>query len=529
MDSNVFKALLAMDAYNRGYAEGITLPSVVNSTEIGKALIVSQSDTDSSSEPVQAGFYGIAYQLDGGETIVSYRGTDQAPDLFAALQSGDLSKLLTADVMNGYGLGAGSPTTMAKQAELAINFYHDVVGNEADWRSANVSFTGHSLGGGLAGFVGALYNRTGILFNNMAYQEAADNAYLYSTDHTELVYDIYQENFILEDIPANTSLKELVYGSGAAVPANYLNINTISMDGDFLAINRSAQTGGKIEVNLGPDVSGLSGTQYHSMATMVMQLYANTTVESRDWEGASKYFWPLMYKNDFARDIGMTSNLVVGRDQTNGEYAGILRQILAYSAIDEGTLVFGNTGIRAFYDDANDLGRAIASGANPYLTANAEAISQAFVGFAGLLALNKIVSGSPDDTVLKGVLTENKTLSTNKTLDVDLSHDTWAVVLGEDQHSRLVTSKYVFEGIVNNIDDSEDHVLLNALYHQANENWDAVVTPEGAKVYINFEHFVFANRSSGQTYIDESFSSENGGIFFVGANDNGLRFLPKAA
>lgn len=236
-----------------------------------------------------------------------------------------------------------------------------------------------------------------------------------------------------------------------------------------------------------------------------------------------------MYKNDFARDIGMTSNLVVGRDQTNGEYAGILRQILAYSAIDEGTLVFGNTGIRAFYDDANDLGRAIASGANPYLTANAEAISQAFVGFAGLLALNKIVSGSPDDTVLKGVLTENKTLSTNKTLDVDLSHDTWAVVLGEDQHSRLVTSKYVFEGIVNNIDDSEDHVLLNALYHQANENWDAVVTPEGAKVYINFEHFVFANRSSGQTYIDESFSSENGGIFFVGANDNGLRFLPKAA
>jgi len=167
MDSNVFKAILAMDAYNRGYAEGIALPSVVNSTRIGNALIVNQSDTDLSSDPVQVGFYGIAYQLDGGEKVISYRGTDQAPDFWEALLLGDLSKFLTADVMNGYGLGAGSPTVAAHQAEFAVKFYHDVVGNEADWRSANVSFTGHSLGGGLAGFVGSLYNRTGILFNNM--------------------------------------------------------------------------------------------------------------------------------------------------------------------------------------------------------------------------------------------------------------------------------------------------------------------------------------------------------------------------
>ena len=29
--------------------------------------------------------------------------------------------------------------SVPRQAELAVKFYHDVVGNEADWRSANVS------------------------------------------------------------------------------------------------------------------------------------------------------------------------------------------------------------------------------------------------------------------------------------------------------------------------------------------------------------------------------------------------------
>lgn len=106
MDSNVLKAILAMDAYNRGHNAGIQLQG----SNLGSVTILSDSlvlgdTTDENGNVVRLdeyyGFYGIAYQLDGGETIVSYRGTDQAPDLFAALQSGDWSKFLTADVMNG--------------------------------------------------------------------------------------------------------------------------------------------------------------------------------------------------------------------------------------------------------------------------------------------------------------------------------------------------------------------------------------------------------------------------------------------
>jgi hypothetical protein len=109
-----------MDSYNRGYGEGIKLPVVLNTTKLGNATIASQSDTTATGQPVLAGFYGISYQLAGGEKVISYRGTDTAPDLEAAWQNNDLSKFLTPDMLNGYGVAIGSPAS--KQAELAFKF-----------------------------------------------------------------------------------------------------------------------------------------------------------------------------------------------------------------------------------------------------------------------------------------------------------------------------------------------------------------------------------------------------------------------
>lgn len=443
MNTNLFKAILAMDSYNRGYGEGIILPVILNTTKIGNATIVSQSDTTATSQPVLAGFYGISYQLAGGEKVVSYRGTDTAPQLWAAIQSGDLSKLLTPDVLNGYGVGAGSP--VVKQAELAIKFYQSVAGAESDWRSANISVTGHSLGGGLAGLVGSLYNRTGLLFNNMAYQGAADNAYKYSTGYYKYVPIPNSNEFEEIFVPANTELKKLIYGTGSTIAANYVNLNTIYMQDEFLTTNRLLQTGGKIPLNLGYDASSnLSGTQLHSMATMVMQMYANTEVVDRSWEKAAKYFWPVAYDNGFADAIGMNTTLLSGRDRTDGEYAAILRQIITYSAIDEGdndtnARPFGDTAIRAFYNDANDLGKVLnlANGSS-YLLSKAGLISQSFIQYAGQLALSKILSSGNQDA-LNGILryspvpdlSNSNTLNYN-VLEIDFSDTTWkAINFGE--------------------------------------------------------------------------------------------------
>jgi putative lipase involved disintegration of autophagic bodies len=40
---------------------------------------------------------------------------------------------------------------------------------------ANISLTGHSLGGGLAGLVGAVYLQEAVLFDNMPFELSAQN------------------------------------------------------------------------------------------------------------------------------------------------------------------------------------------------------------------------------------------------------------------------------------------------------------------------------------------------------------------
>jgi putative lipase involved disintegration of autophagic bodies len=46
------------------------------------------------------------------------------------------------------------------------------------WKNpGNITVVGHSLGGGVAGFVGAIYGVQGVLFDNMPFNNAAAKAY----------------------------------------------------------------------------------------------------------------------------------------------------------------------------------------------------------------------------------------------------------------------------------------------------------------------------------------------------------------
>lgn len=49
--------ILAMDAYNRGYGQGVN----ISGATLGGATIAHQSDTEVGSPGVNAGFYAIAY------------------------------------------------------------------------------------------------------------------------------------------------------------------------------------------------------------------------------------------------------------------------------------------------------------------------------------------------------------------------------------------------------------------------------------------------------------------------------------
>ena len=110
-------AILAMDSYNRGYNQGISGLGGTG-TSIGTAVLGTSSNTAERSDAVTASFFAQAYTLASGETVISYRGTDQ-PGL---------------DFENGFGIGQGIP--LSPQGMMAIDFYRSAIGQgDRRWRS----------------------------------------------------------------------------------------------------------------------------------------------------------------------------------------------------------------------------------------------------------------------------------------------------------------------------------------------------------------------------------------------------------
>jgi hypothetical protein len=171
MTADLYKAILAMDSYNRGYGAAIkfgTGPNNLSDDTIGlqignASILATRGQVDAQS----IGFYGIAYTL-GAEKIIAYRGTDYL--------LGDSDQNIGSDLAYGYSIGGGDP--ISSQGDMAISFYKAVAGSE-DLRTANISFTGHSLGGGLAGFVAAISEQPSavqaLIFDVMAFENAAND------------------------------------------------------------------------------------------------------------------------------------------------------------------------------------------------------------------------------------------------------------------------------------------------------------------------------------------------------------------
>ncbi|MBB4287223.1 hypothetical protein [Roseospira goensis] len=114
MTDRLMHAVLALDAYNRGYDPGLRIEPGAT-YDIGKMSITKESDTLAGSQGVNIGFYAAAYQ-GNGETIISFRGTDDidADDLL------DFAwQVLTSsrDARHGWPLALGS--TNSQQAQMA--------------------------------------------------------------------------------------------------------------------------------------------------------------------------------------------------------------------------------------------------------------------------------------------------------------------------------------------------------------------------------------------------------------------------
>lgn len=81
MNDTVFRALLAMDSYNRGYDAGIDFGQDPENQTLGNSTIIDSIKIDPddplAAQSVATGFYAATYQW-GNEKIISFRGTDAA-------------------------------------------------------------------------------------------------------------------------------------------------------------------------------------------------------------------------------------------------------------------------------------------------------------------------------------------------------------------------------------------------------------------------------------------------------------------
>ncbi len=172
-DEILMTAIFSMDVYNR---DG---DSAHNDSYIFKYVDPTKYDALGSADLLEWDYnsntlFGAAEYSWNGQTFIAYRGT-----VFNAFWS---------EAWNGYGVGAGSP--YGAQAREAIEFYQQVVNGlnpaPSGYASTGVVVTGHSLGGGLAGFIGDLYSLQGEVFDNMPFEAAASGAYGVSTGITAL-------------------------------------------------------------------------------------------------------------------------------------------------------------------------------------------------------------------------------------------------------------------------------------------------------------------------------------------------------
>ncbi len=143
-----------MDAYNRSTAPlGFATP-------FGAKVI---------DQTTEGAFAAVAYYLpDADEIIFAYRGTDEP----------------WSDGFTGWPLGSGWYDSPQSQADLAFGFFNDVMADISEpthefhyASSADVVFTGHSLGGGLAGLVASINELPAFVFDSMPFTQAANKLY----------------------------------------------------------------------------------------------------------------------------------------------------------------------------------------------------------------------------------------------------------------------------------------------------------------------------------------------------------------
>ena len=422
-------AILAMDSYNRGYGAGLT----VSGTQIGSATIGLTSTDPAANIPngKSSGFYAAAYTIgagvDGissGSTVIAYRGTNF-----------DVKTQLLLDVLYGWPVAVG--VSSDTQAKLALDFYKAATNHSVnDGALSNVYLTGHSLGGGLAGYASALSGTEAIGYDSMSFGTAA--WIHYATDPTRALSNL--PNFSnYSGINTQGEILTYVRNGGAVAAESLLALALTGNPFVSLATAVAALAAERYNQTVLP-VSGVSNpVTLHSMALLTLLQFAKDTTldniagnEIVDWVSIQDVLVPEFFDHELAHAVGFAPS---SASAAYSEEAKML-SALAYSTLEGAQgLVFGNTGARALFDDADQLGGLKTAGKlTSHLSDELSDLAKIVMQFSGLMAKNKVNAANHTDLKPElGVLSVSSAgaavaaggYAAADTLFVDLSQARW--------------------------------------------------------------------------------------------------------
>src|SRR5262249_12267116 len=164
----------------------------------------------------------------------------------------------------------------------------------------------------------------------------------------------------------------------------------------------------------------------HSQSLLVTLMYAMYEEAagrlSGDWHRGG-FAVPLigsLFDDEIATTVGIKKGVTGGAAPADQK-----RAMIAYSAIDDGTRPFGDTGIRALFNDAQDIGKALgAENASQVLKDAANPLSNIITQFAGQLAFGDVLASSTQQPVRDGVISLS---DDEQTLAVDFNKDLWSI------------------------------------------------------------------------------------------------------
>ena len=466
--------------------------------QIGAAKVI---DIDLPEGSQDAGFYAIAYEVPAGaweglteDTIViSYRGTDG----------------FLTDFGTGYGIGNGNYE--AEQAKLAAEFYAAVAASEfgvsADeltldqLREADIVLTGHSMGGGIAGFVAGLYGKEAAVYDSMAFEDAVSRA-VEVASRTDFEIEAIAAtlpgdlDFNRAQLIAARETAQNLYFAGVS-PEGIFDTSDITgtyINGDFLnSFLTPWSASDPANDVLSTFSNDLDPIQLHSISLLAIRSFGDSTGSngSNAWIRVANEAYSSLFSDNIAELVGFP---IKDQNGTNTS-AEKMRAAIAYSALDEGERPFGDVSVRAWYDDLNDLGllgvdEPVPASVRKFVN-NGELVNLV-TQFAGTMAFNDVEAfdenSLPNDNsaLLNGILNRSTSIIdgvTSEVLELSFAKSLWNA--GAD------TDGLFSDGDVAALDSELNTLLRSNLFEHVLDK-PSVVGEEGGLLGIDIKNALHA-------------------------------------